>query len=258
MADMLTAKDIQDLLHVDRSTVYRMAEAGSIPAMRVGRQWRFPSDQVSQWLSDSATPATATPTVQSTTTTGNLPDAPLEKLLPLECVQLMQETFADLMDIMIVVTDMSGQPVTEVSHPCGPFKAISQLPNALEKCIADWAHFGEILELEPKLIRSHLGLLGTRGLIRVGRELKGMVIIGGIAPGEWPPAPEHLAEIAGEFGVTADAFNPYLDEVSFLSAEQTTAVLKMAQRFANILAHIITERRQMVGKLEAIAQIINQ
>jgi len=32
----------------------------------------------------------------------------------------------------------------------------------------------------------------------------------------------------------------------------------MAQQFANILAHIITERRQMVGKLEAIAQIINQ
>ncbi len=254
MVDMLTAKDIQDLLHVDRSTVYRMAEAGNIPAMRVGRQWRFPADQVTQWLNSNATASIAAPAPAA----GTLPESPLNKLLPLECVQLMQDTFADLMDIMIVVTDMSGHPVTEVSKPCGPFKAISRLPNALEKCIADWAHFGEILELEPKLIRSHLGLLGTRGLIRVGRELKGMVVIGGIAPENWPPTPEHLAEIAAEFGVTADAFNPYLDEVSYLSGDQLTAVLKMAQQFANILAHIITERRQMVGKLEAIAQIINQ
>ena len=256
MADMLTAKDIQDLLHVDRSTVYRMAEAGSIPAMRVGRQWRFPADQVTQWLNNSATAAVAPATPAPVTV--NLPESPLNKLLPLECVQLMQDTFADMLDVMIVVTDMSGHPVTEVSKPCGPFKAISQLPNALEKCIADWAHFGEILELEPKLIRSHLGLLGTRGLIRVGRELKGMVVIGGIAPREWPPAPAHLAEISAEFGVTADAFDPYLDEVSYLSDEQLATVLKMVQRFANILAHIITERRQMVGKLEAIAQIINQ
>jgi len=216
MADMLTAKDIQELLHVDRSTVYRMAEAGNIPAMRVGRQWRFPTDQITEWLNSNATASTVAPTAASTT----LPESPLRKLLPLECVQLMQDTFADLMDIMIVVTDMSGHPVTEVSKPCGPFKAISELPNALEKCIADWAHFGEILELEPRLIRSHLGLLGTRGLIRVGHELKGMVVIGGIAPSTWPPTPEHLAEIASEFGVTPDAFDPYLEEVSFLSAEE--------------------------------------
>ncbi|MCA9925804.1 MAG: helix-turn-helix domain-containing protein, partial [Anaerolineales bacterium] len=43
MAEMLTAKDIQALLQVDRSTVYRMAEAGRIPAIKVGRQWRFPA-----------------------------------------------------------------------------------------------------------------------------------------------------------------------------------------------------------------------
>ena len=33
MADMLTAKDVQDLLQVDRSTVYRMAEAVGLPAI---------------------------------------------------------------------------------------------------------------------------------------------------------------------------------------------------------------------------------
>ncbi len=50
MADMLTAKDVQDLLQVDRSTVYRMAEAGRLPAIKVGKQWRFPAAQIEEWM----------------------------------------------------------------------------------------------------------------------------------------------------------------------------------------------------------------
>ena len=34
------------LLGVDRSTVYRMAEDGRLPAVKVGRQWRFPADRI--------------------------------------------------------------------------------------------------------------------------------------------------------------------------------------------------------------------
>ena len=46
------------------------------------------------------------------------------------------------------------------------------------------------LALEPKFSLSEMGLLCARGLIRVGSELKGMVVIGGIAPDNWPPAAE--------------------------------------------------------------------
>ncbi|MDH3251066.1 MAG: helix-turn-helix domain-containing protein, partial [Acidimicrobiia bacterium] len=49
---MLTTKDLQQLLHVDRSTIYRMAESGQLPAMKVGRQWRFPADRIDRWLED--------------------------------------------------------------------------------------------------------------------------------------------------------------------------------------------------------------
>ena len=34
----LTTKDLQDLIRVDKSTIYRMAEDGRIPAVKVGRQ----------------------------------------------------------------------------------------------------------------------------------------------------------------------------------------------------------------------------
>lgn len=47
--DMLTAREIQERLQIDRSTIYRMAEAGQLPAIKVGKQWRFPADQFQHW-----------------------------------------------------------------------------------------------------------------------------------------------------------------------------------------------------------------
>ncbi len=52
---LLTALEVQQLLHIDRSTVYRMAEDGRLPAIRVGRSWRFPADRIEAMLA-AATP----------------------------------------------------------------------------------------------------------------------------------------------------------------------------------------------------------
>ena len=49
---MLTTRELQQLLHVDRSTIYRMAESGQLPAIKVGRQWRFPADRIERWLEE--------------------------------------------------------------------------------------------------------------------------------------------------------------------------------------------------------------
>ena len=46
----LRAEQVRQMLGVDRSTVYRMAENGQLPAMKIGRQWRFPVDQIGRLL----------------------------------------------------------------------------------------------------------------------------------------------------------------------------------------------------------------
>ena len=67
MAEMLTAKEVQDLLQVDRSTIYRMAEAGRLPAIKVGKQWRFPADQINNWFQNQmGSTAMGTPFVGGT------------------------------------------------------------------------------------------------------------------------------------------------------------------------------------------------
>lgn len=41
LAEFMTVEDVADMLRINKSTVYRMAKGGRLPATRVGRQWRF-------------------------------------------------------------------------------------------------------------------------------------------------------------------------------------------------------------------------
>ena len=50
MAGYLTTRQIQEILQVDRTTIYRMADSGRIPAVKIGNQWRFPQVEVENWL----------------------------------------------------------------------------------------------------------------------------------------------------------------------------------------------------------------
>ena len=46
----LTTEEVLEYLHVNLRTVYRLIKAGKIPAVRVGRQWRFRKRDIDGWL----------------------------------------------------------------------------------------------------------------------------------------------------------------------------------------------------------------
>lgn len=254
MTEMLTSKELQALLQVDRSTIYRMAVSGRLPAIKVGKQWRFPADQVESWFQNQMTVQTPIRNGDAVET-GNHETKDLVSLLPMECVQLIQETFADLLGVMLVVTDMEGNPISRPSHSCGLFEAISEVPHALQKCIHSWRSLATTIELEPQFSRSHLGLLCARAMIPIGPELKGMVVAGCVAPDDWPPSSAEVEIMAKEFGVDSTLLTPHLDEVFYLNEDQRDQVLAYLQRIANIVAHIIFERKTLVGRLAAIADL---
>ena len=62
----LTTEEVLEYLQVNLRTVYRLIKGGKIPAVRVGRQWRFRKSDIDSWLQSqrpgsSPAPATATP-----------------------------------------------------------------------------------------------------------------------------------------------------------------------------------------------------
>ena len=60
----LTTDEVLEYLQVNLRTVYRLIKAGKIPAVRVGRQWRFRKRDIDAWLDSQrqrGTPAPASP-----------------------------------------------------------------------------------------------------------------------------------------------------------------------------------------------------
>jgi excisionase family DNA binding protein len=54
----LTTEEVLDYLQVNLRTVYRLIKAGKIPAVRVGRQWRFRKRDIDAWLESQRPRAT--------------------------------------------------------------------------------------------------------------------------------------------------------------------------------------------------------
>jgi len=73
----LTTEEVLEYLQVNLRTVYRLIKAGKIPAVRVGRQWRFRKRDIDAWLDSQRprgggarpAPAAAAPVRQASGTT---------------------------------------------------------------------------------------------------------------------------------------------------------------------------------------------
>ena len=46
----LTVEDAAQYLKLGRSTVYRLAQEGKLPAHKFGRQWRFDAAELDEWM----------------------------------------------------------------------------------------------------------------------------------------------------------------------------------------------------------------
>jgi excisionase family DNA binding protein len=50
--DVLTIEEIADYLKVSKSTLYKLAQEGKVPAQKVGRHWRFHRETIDRWLGE--------------------------------------------------------------------------------------------------------------------------------------------------------------------------------------------------------------
>ena len=64
----LTTEEVLDYLQVNLRTVYRLIKAGKIPAVRVGRQWRFRKRDIDAWLESQRPRGGRAPAAARTTT----------------------------------------------------------------------------------------------------------------------------------------------------------------------------------------------
>ena len=50
ISEVMTTRELAELLHVHVNSVERFARTGEIPAFRVGGQWRFELEEIERWI----------------------------------------------------------------------------------------------------------------------------------------------------------------------------------------------------------------
>jgi excisionase family DNA binding protein len=258
MSEFLTTRQLQEILHVDRTTIYRMADHGRLPAVKVGSQWRFPRRAIENWLKTQSVASVAADAGMAANNAGSEGNGNLthiDKLLPAECVLKIQDAFADLLGVTLVVTNLAGEPILPFSNLTGLLRLAVQSAGGRQLCEADWAALAASPSVMPELVSGHLGLLHTRGLVRVGSEIKAMVVAAGVAPEVWPPDDCGVARLAELLDVDEGRLRRELEKVHRLDAAGRQTMLVHVQRVADIIAHIISERNLLFARLQHIADL---
>lgn len=52
--EIMTTSEVAQYLRLAEATIYKLAQAGEIPAIKVGRTWRFKKDLIDEWFRQQA------------------------------------------------------------------------------------------------------------------------------------------------------------------------------------------------------------
>ena len=168
---LLTATQVKGRLGIDRSTVYRMATDGRLQAVKVGRQWRFSAADIDALLTIGGQVHSATDGTSSRPLSVSV--AAATSLLTLT---------AERLGLMMVITDLDGQPLSEMVNPCPWYASRAQDPDVIETCIAERRLQAYDPILAPEFKLGVLGFECARAFVRDGAALVAMVVAGGVAP----------------------------------------------------------------------------
>lgn len=53
---VLSIDELSRYLKISKSTLYKLAQVGSLPGQKVGKHWRFHRDAIDEWLKRTSPP----------------------------------------------------------------------------------------------------------------------------------------------------------------------------------------------------------
>ena len=252
MGDLLTTKQLMDLLHLDRTTIYRMLNDGRLPAMRVGGQWRFQRQAIDKWLGEQ----NHTKASESNPSASTVSTAPIE-VLPVYCLQPIQEVFAQTGDVGAVTTDLNGKPLIPVSNSCTFCNLILATEKGRARCEASWKKLADQTNRQPHLESCHAGLTYARGRVVVQDQFVAMFFVGQfvVDDPERIRTQAHLTELAEACGVDGKALRRAASEIRVLPRKRAERLLNLLQMVADTYSHIGQERLDLLTRLKKVAEI---
>lgn len=244
MDDLLTTRQVLEILKVDRITIYRMLQDGRLKGIKIGQQWRFPQQEVERLLGAAVPqPEPAQPEASPS--------------FPTHCVQTIQDLFSEVGQVSGLVLDLDGEPLTEVSHPCRFCQIIRQNPVGQQACQSAWKEFARQSSAGSRYFTCHAGLQYISAPIQDAGKPVGYFLAGGFY---WqkPDAQEETnraQRLAGAFMLPVETLQQAGHTVPVIGAEQQSRVETWPEAAARAVQSILSERIMFMTRLQQIANL---
>jgi excisionase family DNA binding protein len=247
--DLLTTKQLQDLLQVDRITIYRMLNDGRLHGFKVGGQWRFPRQDIEAWLQQQSRlsgPMASTAHDEAA--------SPMPNVLPLSCIQAIQDVCAEALDIAAITTDLDGQPLSSISNSCDFCRLILASAEGQRRCAAAWRLAGG-----GQFGHCHAGLLCASASIQVGT--RSVAVVAGCqfatdtpdTTGQ--PWRANISALASDLNLTEQDLRSAGGTIHVIPEVELQRISRLIQRVADTFSEIGQERFALLSRLQHIAEM---
>jgi excisionase family DNA binding protein len=236
MTNHLTARQVQEILKVDRITIYRMLQDGRLKGVKVGSQWRFTAQEVERVLSGDR-PSEAIPADAGT-------------IFPVHCVQTIQDLLSGVSSMSAIVLDVNGEPVTKWSNQVELSRLVAGTAAGMDDYHQAWQAF---------TAKPDTGFIGPAGLTTIAAPIRSNgAVVGWFLVGQVFTVPTDLlwtSTLSARYGIQADLLVAAAAQITIVSREQWQQMEGWAMKAAQAVESILSERTNFMQRLQKIANL---
>jgi excisionase family DNA binding protein len=248
--DLLTTRQLQNLLQVDRITIYRMLSDGRLHGFKVGGQWRFPRQEIEAWLQEQQ----SGPNGFNTLPQHDEAIGPISQALPLSCIQAIQDVCAEALDIAAVTTDLDGNSLSSISNSCEYCRLILTSDEGQRRCSAAWRQVDD-----SQVHHCHAGLLCVSAPIQVGDRrvaiIAGCQFASDLHEGAVQLWRTRLPLVAADLSLAERDLRSAAGSVRVIPKDHLQRISRLIVRVADTFSEIGQERLALLSRLEHIAEV---
>jgi excisionase family DNA binding protein len=246
MDTLYTVRQVQDLLKVDRITIYRMLQDGRLKGIKIGQQWRFPTNEVERLLSGDVNDGVM----------AAIPSNP-DNGFPTHCVQTIQNLFSEISQLSALVVDMGGEPLTNISHPTPLQTLLGSSSAAVSAYKADWKSFAVGSTTRSLVFVDHCGFSYSVAPISTQTEQVGAFVAGPFywqKPDRYEEA-ERIHHLASSYHLDAAVIQEAFLSIPVIPADRRAQVEAWPKAASQAVQSILMERTGFIQRLQKIANL---
>lgn len=250
MNELLTTKQVQTTLMIDRTTIYRMLKDGRLHGVKVGSQWRFHATEINAVLDGSAIADDQAHQIKV-----------LHHTEPssMACVQAVQDVSAETIGVGAIITDYDGLPISTISNSCEFCNLIRSTDSGQQACINSWYALSQQTAVKPEFTTCHAGLQCARAQIAVNDVTTSIAVAGQFytAMPETAVQQQYIKNLAETHGLSATALTKSIRDVPIFSPAKQETLINWLQKIAATFSIIGQERAEMIKRFQDIINISN-